>query len=403
MQRKRHLAAFLATALCALVIPVLAALGAAFITPAAAQAASTSFEGESMATVPSSASQVTPEVAASGGYNLAILSNSTSSKAVTLVASTSLTVRARGKLCNGDPHMLVQVDGVTKLDTTVPYSALTDITTAVSIPGGSHTVSVVFDNDNYQPSPYCSRDIYLDKITFTGPDRAAFDTTAPGTVGSTDPNFPRSLSYCSSRILLNASEPTSRGNAPYLNAGDSYATMGWGDGDSRFSWWSSFPRWLTRRGQIDGHYSNGVTDYGLTTPESFSVAACRWGVREDLLRAVAVQESDWKETALGDVCGPVGQASYGITQVKNLNCSNSGDWGGYPRTANSVPFNLDTYGAAFRACLEQAFWSTIPAGDDAARREKGCVGQWFSGSYNPDISYTTSVYGHLAARDWLAY
>jgi hypothetical protein len=140
------------------------------------------------------------------------------------------------------------------------------------------------------------------------------------------------------------------------------------------------------------------------------MAACRWGVREDLLRAVAVQETAWHENgtaAWGDHCSgqsmDSGYGSYGIMQVKNFNCAGSGDWGGFPRTFYSTMFDVDLYGAAFRACLEQAFWSTIPAVDSQARRERGCVGQWFSGSYSPDISYTNAVYQNLAGLVWKGY
>lgn len=199
------------------------------------------------------------------------------------------------------------------------------------------------------------------------------------------------------------------GNTPYNIPRDDLGT-GWGD--SRFSWWSSFPKWITRRAQIDDHYT--YADGGQpTTTEIFSIGACRWGVREDLLRAVAVQESDWHQhggsfMAWSDRCsghsnGDDGFGSYGIMQTKNFNCSGGGDWGGFPRSWYSTPFNVDLYGAAFRSCLETAFWYSIPAGDSADRRERGCVGAWFSGSYAPDSSYTNSVYGHLANRDWLRY
>lgn len=236
--------------------------------------------------------------------------------------------------------------------------------------------------------------------------RIRFDTTDPSTPGQENPAFPRSMDYCASSIALNTWEPA-HGNAPYVVSRDDLPAMGWGDGDSRFAWWSSFPMWLDRRAQIDDHYSNGTIDHAMTTTEAASFAACRWGIREDLIRAVMVQETDWHETLIGDTCSSyttdTGHGSFSIIQVKNLNCSDSGDWGGWPRTANSIPFALDTYGAAFRACLEQAFWYSIPTADDNARRERGCVGAWFSGSYNPDSAYTTSVYQHLANRDWEQY
>jgi hypothetical protein len=232
------------------------------------------------------------------------------------------------------------------------------------------------------------------------------------------PGFPRDPAYCASHILLNTWEPASRGNAAYNVPRDDLGTS---RGDPRFAWWSSFPLWWNGgRLQIDDHYSNGVTDHAMTTTEAISFAACRWGIREDLLRAVAVQESDWQEHGSpGDQCSGTnnhgipmtvanGFGSFGIIQVKNYNCDpnydNEGDWGGFDRTWNSTFFALDLYGAAFRrACLEQGLWYTIPATDDLARREKGCVGAWFSGSYNPDIAYVNWVYTHLANKDWLNY
>jgi len=235
--------------------------------------------------------------------------------------------------------------------------------------------------------------------TVPPPARVAYDTTAPGGTAG----FPRSDTSCASTILLNTWEATSHGNLQYNVPRDDVATN---YTDSRFSWWSSFPKWLTRRGQVTGHFTN--TDGSVpTTTEIFSWAACKWGVREDLLRAVAVQESDWHENFWGDRCSGTdpntGVGSYGIMQIKNFNCSNAGDWGGFRRTFVSTTYNVDFYGAAFRACLEGSFWYTIPAADSAATRERGCVGAWFSGSYQPASSYTNLVYGHLAAKDWLAY
>jgi hypothetical protein len=238
------------------------------------------------------------------------------------------------------------------------------------------------------------------------PTRVRFNTTEASTPGQINPAFPRTLSYCADHIIRDSWEPASHNIAAFNVPRDDLAT-GWSD--SRFAWWSSFPRWITRRDQIDDRYVNSDGS-NLSSTEVFSMAACRWGIREDLLRAVAVQETDWIENgagAWGDHCS--GQAmdsgfgSYGIMQVKHFNCANDGDWGGFPRTFYSTTFNLDLYGAAFRSCLEAAFWSNIPATDSQDRRERGCVGEWFSGSYNPDISYVTSVYAWLANRTWESY
>lgn len=209
------------------------------------------------------------------------------------------------------------------------------------------------------------------------------------------------------------------GNGPYNVPRDDLGT-GWKGADSRFNWWETYSaNWTNgagtgRRDKVDDRYvfADGTT---LTSDEIFSVAACRWGIREDVLRAVAVQESDWHEhtgsfSAWGDRCSGhtdpnEGFGSYGIMQQKHMPCSGSqGDWGGFPRSWYSVPFSVDFYGAAFRACMERTFsWSNVPANEPIATLERGCVGAWFSGQYQPTSSYTNSVYGHLANKDWLRY
>ena len=52
------------------------------------------------------------------------------------------------------------------------------------------------------------------------------------------------------------------GNTPYNVPRDDLGT-GWGD--SRFSWWSSFPKWITRRAQIDDHYTYADGSQPTTT------------------------------------------------------------------------------------------------------------------------------------------
>lgn len=238
------------------------------------------------------------------------------------------------------------------------------------------------------------------------PTRQYFGTDPVGTA-----SLPRADTYCADHILLNMWEPVSHGNAQYNVPRDDIATN-WGD--SRFSWWNSFPNWLTKRAQVDGHFTNsdGTTP---TTTELISFAACKWGVDEDLIRAVAVQESDWHQHFWGDRCNntndALGIGSYGITQIKNFNCSNQGDWGGFRRTYDSTPFNLDFNAAAFRGCMDRDFWYTYTderngsaiAPSDTATMQRACVSAWFAGDVHTNSSYVNSVYAHLAARDWEAY
>ena len=237
-----------------------------------------------------------------------------------------------------------------------------------------------------------------------------WDVTVPG---FTQIQLPRSINYCTTHIVRSTYSPN--GTAPYNVPGDNYSN-GWRD--VRFAWWQGFDGYILRRNLIDAHYNGQLPPPFPSTTESFSIAACRWGVREDLLRAVAVQESDWHEHGTpGDMCLPQhpdpnsGYGSYGIMQVKHFSCSTDntgqGSWGGFPRTWNSIPFNLEVYGAAFRACLEWSLWYTIPIGDNNATIERGCVGAWFYGHYQPvdpdTQTYVSSVYTHLANMDWLNY
>ena len=135
------------------------------------------------------------------------------------------------------------------------------------------------------------------------------------------------------------------------------------------------------------------------------------------MRAVAVQESDWHESMVGDNCGVTGEASYGMFQIKNAYCSGSSAWGGYPYSATYSALNADFYGAYVRSCLDNAFYyggSWLYCGQTVAQSVAangldyavwGCVGSWFSGGWYDSgaQSYIAGVKQHLANRDWLRY
>jgi hypothetical protein len=72
--------------------------------------------------------------------------------------------------------------------------------------------------------------------------------------------------------------------------------------------------WRAKRDQVTGNFAG-------TTTEIIQWAACKWGIDEDTIRAAAVMESYWHMSDLGDVCGPPGEASYGLLQIKNEDCS----------------------------------------------------------------------------------
>ena len=127
-----------------------------------------------------------------------------------------------------------------------------------------------------------------------------------------------------------------------------------------------------------------------TTDEIIQWGACKWGFNEDIVRAVAVQESDWRMSTVGD-----GGVSFGLLQVKSTDFR-----GTAPATQNSTAFNVDFTLAVRRSCYEGYItWlnNGYQAGD-----EWGCVGTWFSGKwYDAGAkNYISSVQKWLDKRVW---
>jgi hypothetical protein len=168
------------------------------------------------------------------------------------------------------------------------------------------------------------------------------------------------------------------------------------------SYWSL---WVAKRNNVTGNFKG-------TTTEILQWAACKWGIDEDLIRADAVQESNWHQNELGDVCGPVGEASYGILQVKNLDCSGSPVHGGYPQTQQSTALNADWWAAHIRSCYDGDFYdggSWLYNGQTVDQIAAvngwnyvlwGCIGFHFSGDWNPTQQYVQQVQQILAAKPW---
>jgi hypothetical protein len=172
--------------------------------------------------------------------------------------------------------------------------------------------------------------------------------------------------------------------------------------------WSMAPdttrwtRWLARRARVTGGYAG-------TTDRIFAWAACKWALNADLLRAVAVQESDWHQAMVGD-----GGASFGIMQIKDHYDDGSPAWGGYPATLAGTALNVDFYAAYLRACLDGVFYdggrwlydgrsvADLNAEHGADYVTWGCVGSWYSGHwYDAEAqAYIDSVRDRLATRAW---
>lgn len=131
-------------------------------------------------------------------------------------------------------------------------------------------------------------------------------------------------------------------------------------------------------------------DYTGTTDTIIRWAACKWGIDANIVRAMAFQESSWRQSAAGP------KDTFGLLQLKASAHPQT-----YPEAHTSTAFNLD-YGLAWwRSCYE-GYLPWVP--DDARGDAWGCVGLWLAGRwYSPDAqAYIGYIRGHYAARSWMA-
>ncbi|MGH3852799.1 MAG: hypothetical protein ACRDR6_04730 [Pseudonocardiaceae bacterium] len=165
--------------------------------------------------------------------------------------------------------------------------------------------------------------------------------------------------------------------------------------------WDDFTEQANRQfvPRIDGAFTG-------TTGEILAWGACKWGLDADLVRAVATQESHWRQSTLGDesdnakdcVGGakPPCPTSFGILQLKHTYLP-----GSYPLSQRSTAFTVDYYGARTRACYEG--WVTYLGGDYGPGDIWDCVGWHWSGQWkDPGAQrYIHRVRHYLDTKPWL--
>lgn len=155
-------------------------------------------------------------------------------------------------------------------------------------------------------------------------------------------------------------------------------------------------RWIAKRTRVTGSFTG-------TTDEIFQWTAHKWGIDEDLVRAMALKESYWRQAFVGDR-----GASFGVMQIRNVSSNGSAAFGGYPWTQRSTALNVDFYGAWIRACLEGDFYDGgrwLYGGKRVTGDLWGCVGAWYSGAWYDagSVRYVAAVKVILAARQWRAW
>jgi hypothetical protein len=150
----------------------------------------------------------------------------------------------------------------------------------------------------------------------------------------------------------------------------------------------------TFRARSDMPYARYVTGaYTGTTDEVIQWAARKWGFDPDLLRSVAVVESWWRMSTVGD-----NGDSFGLFQMRRpYHCC-------LPFMAKDAAFNADYYGGILRSYYDgkQTWLNTVDRGRQYKAGDVwGSVGAWFSGRWYVNVDdYLSKVRAALRARTW---
>jgi len=149
-------------------------------------------------------------------------------------------------------------------------------------------------------------------------------------------------------------------------------------------------------------------DFTGTTDEIIQWASCKWGFEDNVTRAVAVKESNWVQSAKGDLtydsskCLPGYSVpcpvSFGLTQIKHYFHP-----GTYPHSLRSTAFNVDYALGLRRACYEG--WVTYLGGDYAPGDLWGCIGHHYSGGWKDSgaNAYASGVRSIYRDKPWLRW
>jgi len=246
---------------------------------------------------------------------------------------------------------------------------------------------------------------------------------------------------CTSRVHRSVWEPRPDNDVPNRHVPDVDAVRAAFAARPRDTAGGYDPRW-------DSWLLPRVTgDHIGTTDENIQWAACKWGLSDDLLRAVAFRESDWfqgevyasgrcvQQHGCGDMvevpdadttvyCRGLAaaahdyEADYGpglcpsTFSLVGIKSWQSPAWGRMPGNQNGTfPFNrdstafaLDYLGAFLRGCQEGWIrWLDNVPGHYEPGRIWGCVGVWYAGNWQSPSArrYRTLVHEAMVERPWL--
>jgi len=268
------------------------------------------------------------------------------------------------------------------------------------------------------------------------PARGGYFSLQPVGASSTLP----SDGACASQVHRSSWEPRPDNTAANHSLVDanavhqSFAARPVSTGGSNDPRWDS---WLLQR--VDGQFTG-------TTDEIFQWAACKWGLPDDVLRAIAVRESTWYQyetysserpvvdwgsgdmmtagtAGAGVFCNMLAQyghnyqADFGTAicpktfSIAGVMSWQAPSWGQMPGNQNGTfPFNrqstafaLDYLASQLRGCYNGwEFWLS-GSGNYAAGDLWGCVGAWYAGDWHSTDAdgYISRVKNELANFTWL--
>jgi hypothetical protein len=269
------------------------------------------------------------------------------------------------------------------------------------------------------------------------PPGGYFKLVSPGGWGSLP-----SGATCKQRVHASSWEPrpvNTKRNQVMVDAAAVHAAFAARPRAAAGTYDSRWDSWLLAR--VDGQFTG-------TTDEIFQWAACKWGLPDDLLRAIAVRESTWYQYLTypsgrpvfnygsGDLFSAPSAASrvycqfvarfgydyqqdlgagicpktFSIVGVMSWQDPGWGAWpanqnGTFPFNRNSTAFAVDYLGSQLRGCYEG--WESWL--DDSGTRSYGagdlwgCVGVWYAGAWHSAAAdgYAGRVQTELATRRWL--
>jgi autotransporter family porin len=164
-------------------------------------------------------------------------------------------------------------------------------------------------------------------------------------------------------------------------------------------------------------------DFEGSTDMILRWASCKWGIDEDVVRALAVVQSSWNNSALANysaTCASRNVASgalnywsepapcYQTKGILGIRLIYTNAW---PFASTSTPLNADEGLAELRSCMNGnvSYLDTSSAGTfgpypatDPTQALWGCVGERDSGHWGDSgaVMYVQSVQSVLASRSW---